>query len=36
MVMRMDDTSVDRGIEPYLERAWRLRAMSVRQDDDAK
>ncbi len=34
-VLRLDDTSVTRGMEPYFERAWRLRGMAVRAEDTA-
>lgn len=32
-VLRMSDTDVTRGMEPYFERAWRLRGMAVRAED---
>ncbi len=34
-VLRMSDTDVKRGMEPYFERAWRLRGMAVRAEDTA-
>jgi hypothetical protein len=34
-VLRMSDTDVTRGTEPYFQRAWRLRGMAVRAEDTA-